>query len=307
MEIDWKAFAAHSYPGCQLAGVRQFNGGISAEMTMLALRWPDGREQKVVVRRPRPEKLARQPQATSDEFRILQAIQRTGVRSPAPLRLDTSCTLLPTPFLLLNYIEGEPDYKPDDIDDFTAQVAAQLARIHQVTATSLDSLTLPRLVDLVTFQLARRPPQPDISPAEARIRDKLDALWPWPCRNTDVLLHGDFWPGNWLWLDGCLTAVIDWEDARLGSPLYDIAVTRLDLLLIFGQEAMDAFTQHSFSQQSLNSNNLAAWDLVSALRPAQAISAWASGWSALGRPDITGTTMRQAHQRFVAQAFAALA
>src|SRR5438067_5191571 len=29
-------------------------------------------------------------------------------------------------------------------------------------------------------------------------------------RNERVLLHGDFWPGDTLWRDGRLVAVIDW-------------------------------------------------------------------------------------------------
>ena len=33
--------------------------------------------------------------------------------------------------------------------------------------------------------------------------------------NRPVLLHGDFWPGNILWRDGRLVAVIDWEKRPL--------------------------------------------------------------------------------------------
>ena len=32
------------------------------------------------------------------------------------------------------------------------------------------------------------------------------------------LLHGDYWPGNVLWQQGRLAAVLDWEDAALGGP-----------------------------------------------------------------------------------------
>jgi aminoglycoside phosphotransferase (APT) family kinase protein len=38
-----------------------------------------------------------------------------------------------------------------------------------------------------------------------------------------VLLHGDFWPGNALWRDGALVAILDWEDAAIGDPLADVA------------------------------------------------------------------------------------
>jgi hypothetical protein len=45
------------------------------------------------------------------------------------------------------------------------------------------------------------------------------------------------------------------------------------------------------------------WDLFAALRPIHGIGDWAAGWSALGREDLTEEAMRDAHRRFVAQAF----
>ena len=57
-----------------------------------------------------------------------------------------------------------------------------------------------------------------------RIRDMLASAWPFPRPNPPALLHGDYWPGNILWKDGRLAAVIDWEDACLGDPLVDLAM-----------------------------------------------------------------------------------
>src|SRR5690606_20855011 len=74
-----------------------------------------------------------------------------------------------------------------------------------------------------------------------RIRDALGRAAP-PQPGAAALLHGDYWPGNVLWRAGRLAAVIDWEDAALGDPLADLAISRLDLLWIFGPEAMRAFT-----------------------------------------------------------------
>ncbi len=44
-----------------------------------------------------------------------------------------------------------------------------------------------------------------------------------------MLLHGDLWPGNVLWQDGRLVAVVDWEDGAVGAPLIDVASARGDL------------------------------------------------------------------------------
>ena len=60
--------------------------------------------------------------------------------------------------------------------------------------------------------------------------------------NRRVVLHGDYWPGNVLWQDGRLVAVIDWEDASLGDPLADLATARVELLCRYGDDAMERFT-----------------------------------------------------------------
>jgi aminoglycoside phosphotransferase (APT) family kinase protein len=121
--------------------------------------------------------------------------------------------------------------------------------------------------------------------------------------NQPALLHGDFWPGNLLWKDGKLVAVIDWEDAEVGNPLADFAISRLDILWIFGLDALHAFTERYQSLVTLDFSQLAYWDLFAALRPASRIAAWAAGWPQLGRSDITEATMRAGHRWFVNQAF----
>ena len=131
---------------------------------------------------------------------------------------------------------------------------------------------------------------------------------PLPRLNKPILLHGDFWPGNLLWREGAqLAAVIDWEDAKVGEPLADLAISRLDLLWIFGLDAMQTFTRHYQALAPLDYTDLPYWDLYAALRPMGRLAEWAAEWPALGRPDITEATLRAGHKWFVDQAFDALA
>ena len=67
---------------------------------------------------------------------------------------------------------------------------------------------------------------------------------PLPRRNLPALLHGDYWPGNVLWEDGRLAAIIDWEDASVGDPLVDVSNARLEILWVFGP-SVEEFTRHS--------------------------------------------------------------
>ena len=132
-----------------------------------------------------------------------------------------------------------------------------------------------------------------------------------PQRNPSVLLHGDFWPGNVLWREEKLVAVIDWEDATLGSTLIDLAISRLDIGLIFGIDAMECFTRHYKSMMSLDYTHLPYWDLCAALRIARLagsdLTKWAAFFRPFGRHDITEQTIREHYRSFVTQAFGKLA
>ena len=111
-----------------------------------------------------------------------------------------------------------------------------------------------------------------------------------------MLLHGDFWPGNTLWKDGRLVAVIDWEDAAIGDPLADVANARLELLWALGIDAMKAFTRRYASiATAVDFTDLPYWDLWADLRLAGRTSEW-------GLDEITEKAMRAGHEAFVAHA-----
>ncbi|MCI0397582.1 MAG: phosphotransferase [Chloroflexi bacterium] len=107
-------------------------------------------------------------------------------------------------------------------------MATHLASIHRVDSSHQELSFLPQARECPET-LRQRPTNPDQSLDEGRIRDTLASRRPLPQHNPSVLLHGDFWPGNTLWQDGKLVAVIDWEDARSGDPLIDLAISRLDI------------------------------------------------------------------------------
>lgn len=233
-------------------------GGISAQMTALEIALPDNQRRRLVVRQPGEGTLRRSPHAAADEFRLLRVLREAGLAVPEPYLLDESGTILPAPFLVIEYIEGKVEFAPADVNEYARQMAAQLAAIHRVQAD-------------VSFL-----------PGQGR-----------------ALLHGDFWPGNLLWRDGRLIAVVDWEDAVLGEPLADVAISRLDTLFIFGREAMESFTQAYQTANPLDFGDLPLWDMRAAERAAPHLAEWAAGYPAWGRPDLTEQTFRTRHEWFV--------
>jgi aminoglycoside phosphotransferase (APT) family kinase protein len=246
----------------------------------------------VVVRQHGDRDLALNPQIAEDEFRLLQKLHAAGLAVPKPYLFDQSRQIFSTPYVVVSYIDGGTEFAPADLTGFLRQAASQLAKIHRLNCSRLDLSFLPRREN----GFDERPATLDESLDEGHIRKVLEATWPLPQVNEARLLHGDFWPGNLLWKDDQLVAVIDWEDAAIGDPLADVANGRLEILWAFGVEAMMRFTAHYQALTSIDFTHLPYWDLCAALRPASKISQW-------GLDDRTEQAMRASHRWFITQAF----
>ncbi len=286
-------------PPSKLLRAWDLKGGVSAQVTALEIERPDGQTRKLVVRRHGAVDLNRNPHVAADEFKLLQILQSVGVAVPDPYYLDRSGEIFATPCIVVEYVEGETDFAPAHLAGLILQLVTHLSRIHAVDTSTLDLSFLPAQEQLVGEKLRARPAQVDESLDEGRIRETLASIWPLPRRNKPVLLHGDFWPGNIVWKDGRLAAVVDWEDAAVGDPLADLANSRLEILWAFGVDAMHSFTQHYSSTTGVDLTHLPYWDLCAALRPAGRLEEWAGGESAERK-------MREGHRFFVAQAFETL-
>lgn len=265
-------------------------GGVSARLTALEIEQPDGGRERMVVRRHGELDLAQNPNVAADEFRLLQLLESAGLPAPRPYFLDASGEVLSSPCIVIEFIDGKPEAAPSDLRDYLIRLAKSLIEIHQLDSAKLG----------LSFLRRRDSLPPKRGEDEAHVRAALERVWPLPQRNEPVLLHGDFWPGNTLWKDGRLAAVVDWEDAAVGDPLADLANARLELLWAFGGDAMEDFTRHYRSgMRAVDFTDLAYWDLFADLRLAPQLSAWDL------EPEAE-KVMRERHRLFTAQAFTRL-
>ena len=281
-------------PQSTLLRASALKGGISARVTALEIERPDGLTQKLLVRQHGEVDRAHNPQIAADEYRLLSLLHSAGLAVPRPYAVDQSGEIFPTPYIVIEYIEGEPEFAPAHMADFLLQFATQLSRIHRIDGSIPDVAFLPKIENRYAQLLKKPLASVEESEAVARIRAVLDAAWPLPQRNPSVLLHGDFWPGNLLWRDRQLVGVIDWEDAALGDPLADVANSRLELLWAFGIDAMQRFTEQYLALTTFDYTNLPYWDLYAALRLA-GFAGWAADASAEQR-------MRARHRWFISKA-----
>ncbi len=268
-------------------------GGISARMYAFEV---GGK--RYVARQPSAYTFRQNPHAAAQEFAVISAVHGAGVQVPRPLWVDQPSDDLPHPIFVLEYIEGEPIVAPRDSTHFARCLAQQLAAIHNV------SLVEGVFEDLELQTAKHIEPVEDMNMLllEPEIREALGSVPAKVASNPAVLRHGDFWPGNILWRNDEIVSVVDWEEALIGEPLADLAISRLDVLWVAGIEAADALTEHYFAQRSLDISDLPYWDLLAAMRPIRNLEDWAPSYPPLGRPDITTESMARDHNLFVRRA-----
>lgn len=302
MDDQLGAILQRAFPACRVEACSELKGGVSARAVMVKLLLHDATAKRVVVRRPSCPILEETLSVVRREYAILSRGSALGLPVPRPCFLDVTAGAL-----VLEYVEGAPDFEPPNLNDALAQMATQLVSIHAVPLDA-ELESLPRRSESAASMILRTPEQLDMTLDEPRLRAALGHLWPWEQHNPNVLLHGDYWPGNLLWRSGKLSAVLDWEEVEVGDPLADLAVSRLDVLWAFGEAAMHTFTELYRQRTQLDWRNLARWDLCVALRPMSRLATWAKAYAEppIARPDIDVLSMRGGHRRFVEQALRAL-
>lgn len=279
----------------------QLSGGLSSDMTAIEVEDPRGQSRKIVVRRPRAGVNWGNPHRIANEFRALTALERAGVPAPRPLYLDPESDDQPSEYMVTSFVEGAAEFSPSDGRTFVDALAVALVDIHRIDSSD-DALSLmPDQKTILSGFLGVLPAALDETLEAPRILGVLRDAWP-PPLHRKALLHGDYWPGNVLWRDRTVMAIVDWEGCCVGYPSSDVAVMRLNLLWMLGDEAMETFTARYAEYGDAVLDDLPFWDLAAALRPAAGIANWAAGWMAAGRPDITEGIMRARHRKFRAAA-----
>lgn len=237
------------------------------------------------------------PQIATHEYRLLDLLATAGLPVPRPYLADASCSILASPCLLQDFIDGERIDDPPDLTAFTAELATTLAALHGTVIDRADVPFLADVLDDTTRMMGTRSARAGAFPWAAAVLGALKAAWPPQQLNRSTVLHGDYWPGNVLWRGGRLVGVVDWEDALFGDPLADLAVTRLEVGGFYGTAAMNQLTdQYLALRPGLDVSMLPLWDLRAAMRASGfQIETW-------GLPAERLAAVRAAYDEFAASA-----
>lgn len=253
------------FPDSTLRSSNKMTGGVSAQVSRIDLRLPDGSDRQFIVREHGPRHCGH---AVSVEFQLLDALHKAGLAVPKPHIFDESLSVSSYPYLILEFVDGTTELPPLCVEHSIAAMADRLAVIHQLPTTALP--VLPARLDPVPELLEMLPPDAEWQALRARLLH----LRASPFTDTPLLLHGDFWPGNLVWKEGAIAAVLDWEDAAIGDPLSDVACTCLELRYVHGEKGAQHFKAAYSRHRALDPFRLALWQAYVAAAGNRSMGDW---------------------------------
>jgi aminoglycoside phosphotransferase (APT) family kinase protein len=297
---------AEIQPGGEVRAIKRLRGGVASGMHAVQLVGPGDLTRWVVVRRYGEWRIKHYPRTPVQEWATLTALARVGAPTPLPIWLDREGTLFGCPTLVTSRMPGRGSLAPRDQTVWVTELAQALGKIHAAPLNQDELATLTDQRDELLRLLDRDAPPRDLAerPAGTEVWQAMRRLWPTIEPVTPTIVHGDYWPGNTLWLRGRLSAVIDWEQVRRGDPAQDVACCRQDLALLLGPDAAEAFLHAYEAFTGRTIRQLAFWDLYMVAWSIGQLETWVKGYHDLGRTDLTPQEARARLAHYTADALA---
>lgn len=253
------------FPGAELETTERLTGGVSADVHRLDLKLRGGDRRSIVLR---SHGETHSGHIAPLEYQLLYALHQAGLPVPEPLLVDTSGSLLPDPFLIMDFVLGNSRIPVGEEEQYIEVMAQALGRIHSSTIADLP--VLPARIDPLPEVFDYLPAGPEWEDVVAHLQTLSDTAY----TGTPKLLHGDFWPENLLWKQRSIVAILDWEDAAIGDPLSDVAIAAVELRYLFGTRGMEQFTRAYAGKDQLDLERLALWQIYVAAAAQKFMGTW---------------------------------
>ncbi|MEM9042387.1 MAG: phosphotransferase [Actinomycetota bacterium] len=296
---DMRIAAEAASPGSRIVDAVPLDGGSSAHVVRLTLVSSGGGRSKVVFRQ-HADRTGKGHSAgvAAKEFRLAEVLVAAGLPVPKALALHRDSTTC-GPWLVTEWVAGSPPTASDRVGDVIAQLADFLARLHAVDPERVAGVGLEPIEDPAEVLPGYLPDDENGRSVAAILASGVERR-----PNPDVVLHGDYWPGNVLFRDGEIAAVLDWEDAALGDPLVDLACARVEIECALGAPASARFTDEYLGRATergcpVDLHDLPLWDAYVSATALSAMHLW-------GLTPTDEAERRRTTQRFFASAGARL-
>lgn len=223
--------------GARVVRARRLRGGVSSVVHEVALVDRSWHRTNVVLRRvpfwndvPDHDPAA---EVRADAGILARLDGQAG--APTVIAVDVSGAACGAPSVLMSRLPGRPIVAPRDVEGWVRGLAeaVRLVRSAAVDVSQLAAFT------------AWMPPSED-PPAWSRSPERwVDArrsLHASPARSRgDGFIHRDLHPGNVLFRHGALSGIVDWTHAARGPVEADISRCRVEIAILAGMDAADAF------------------------------------------------------------------
>ncbi|MBD0859770.1 phosphotransferase family protein [Gordonia sp. zg691] len=222
----------------EVHAVSQLSGGFSKTTTLATVQVDGEDPYEIVLRQITP---GRDAHTLVSEYEVVRYVWARGGDVPEPLWLEPEGNALGGPFFASRRALGVNcgdvfGPEPGTTGAAGTELATALGRLHAISADELVVTPVPPMADRAQIVAAideqRQLVAGVLKATNPSGLPLVDLLFAWLHAHVPkvtarpVLLHGD--PGfhNILIDDGALTAMLDWERARIGDPAQDLAYVR---------------------------------------------------------------------------------
>ncbi len=275
-------------PGARVVQVRRLRNAWGSAMHEVRVEH-GGTEEAFVLRRWARRDLTPDDGIVENEARALQLLERVDLETPWLVASDPDADECDAPALLMTRLRGRDVLGPAHVDAWIDDLASTMHVVHAAPDPGSE------LGPFFAYGDDRTKPPPwsrQPGPWERAIEI---AHGPAPDAAAGFC-HRDFWPGNVLWSRGKVSGVVDWTNACRGPAAVDVAHCRLNVALLFGQDAA-----RTLAERYGPVADLAWFDVSNAVgmgNPAGAL--WR--WHDAGRRDLTSALIIERIDTFVADA-----
>nr|WP_246574558.1 phosphotransferase family protein [Chelatococcus asaccharovorans] len=220
---QWAAAAV----GGEITLWQPISGGNRCRSWAVDVNGLDGSSRTLYLRYQPPRPPSAEPYTVWREASFYRALAGQPVRAPALIAIHPEVQAI-----LTERAPGRSELRHLKDDTLKAEISRDfvqsIANLHRIPleSTGIAPPGQGRIADCIRQELAIWQAMYE----ETGIRDPLiDFVMCWLAMNVPdpsdppVLVHGDAGPGNFLYLDGRMTALVDWELAHVGDPMEDLA------------------------------------------------------------------------------------
>jgi len=226
-------------PGLRVTSFKQLVGGFQKVTILFETEDDSGRKDSLVMRSEKNDKfVAMEASDIRREYEIVKFVHAAGVPVAEPYWLEDDETKLGNRFFVSQRVLGE-NYgtavsAKGISDEITRSYMEAIAKLHKIPASdAMRRLSVGRWLDHpssqanTTASIAFWRNQPwmktgNPSPLTERLVNWLTDNVP-QGEIPQCLIHCDYGPHNTLVHNGTLSAILDWESARIGDPAEDIS------------------------------------------------------------------------------------